>query len=96
MPDPIILVAKYSFWKRDYAVRVERAFHRALQPHRLFGEWFDISPSDAIGLMRSNLIGFVDDVIQPDLTGDWYTAMSMIGVPGHNCDIDVQDFEHRQ
>lgn len=96
MDGQIILVAKFCFWERDYAVRVERAFHKACRAHRLFGEWFDISPSDAVGLMAANLTGFVDEVLQPELTGDWYTAMSMIGVPGTNCDLEVEDFGHRQ
>ena len=93
---PIVLVAKFRFWDRSHAFLVERAFHRTFDEYRVFGEWFDISPADAVGLMRENLIGFVDDVLQPDLVGDWYTARVIIGVPGHEFDCSSKDFGYQE
>lgn len=96
MPGQIVLVAKFRFWDRAHAFQVEKAFHRTCAPYRVFGEWFDIVPADAVGLMRENLIGFVDNILQPDETGDWFTAQSMIGVPGHDYEYRSEDFGHGQ
>lgn len=96
MPGRIVLVAKFRFWDRDHARRVERQFHTTCADYRVFGEWFDIVPADAVGLMAENLKGFVDGFLRPDHTGDWYTAQEMIGVPGHSYDICSEDFGHRQ
>lgn len=88
----IVLVSTYTFWKREHAERVEKAFHKACAVHCERGEWFDINPGDAVGIMSINLQSFADNVIGFDETADWYFAYDHLGVPGFCYDKLPEDF----
>lgn len=94
MPGRIVLLAKFCFWRRDHALMVEQAFHRTCRLYRVGGEWFDIMPSDAVGLMSENLKGFADDFLGADETGDVFSAYSHMSVPGFDYDYTAPDFGH--
>ena len=92
----LVLVSRYAFWKRSHAQRVERCFHDTCQVYRLEGEWFDINPDAAVSLMEANARSFVNEVLQPDDTGDWYFAMNHIGLASHVYDLSERDFRYRK
>lgn len=51
-PYELTLMAKLSFPSRELAQSFEGCFHRMERSHRLRGEWFDIPPHKALGLLK--------------------------------------------
>lgn len=92
----IVLVAQFGFWKRAHAERVEKGFHKVSDAHRIRGEWFDIEPMHAVGLMSVNLQAFAADFLGGDETSDFFSAYSYLNVPGSLFDIDLESFEYNQ
>lgn len=93
-PSRLVLVDRYCFWKRTHAMAVERCFHQTCGAHRLEGEWFDITPGAAAALMEQNVSAFVDQVLQPDDTADWYFATSYHGLSKCSYDLEERDFRY--
>ena len=93
-PLKLVIVGKYAFWRREHARLVEGAFHRACDVHRLEGEWFDIMPDAAVAIMAVNIKAFVDRVLQPEETTQYFSAMSYIGLPGFDYDLDGLEFKY--
>lgn len=90
----IVLVAQFAFWKRSHAFKVERTFHRVCDVHRVRGEWFDISPADAVALMNINLQAFACEFLGADETADDFTNFSYLNVPGALFDVDTEEFKY--
>ena len=57
-PFEMHLVCAFRLWGRDDALAVERAFHWYLKDYRSRGEWFVISPDDAVEMMAVNIAAF--------------------------------------
>ena len=47
-PKPLAVAHVFSFADRNHAVKIERQFHEDHYESRLSGEWFDITPFDAL------------------------------------------------
>jgi hypothetical protein len=49
--NPRMLALAFTFhcWDRDWASRVEAAFHSVHRSHRMSGEWFNLDAVDALG-----------------------------------------------
>lgn len=92
----IVLVAKFPFWCRQHALMVEKAFHKACAGYRLHGEWFDMSPADAVGVMTESLRSFIRDVLGATDTAEYYDASQYLSVPGFNYLIEIDTFGYRQ
>lgn len=90
--DVIVLLATFAFWKRAHARRVEQAFHKTCACVRAYGEWFDMSPADAVAYMRMALTGFADRVLGSDHAGDMFDAYDHLGVPGSEPPYHPSDF----
>jgi hypothetical protein len=58
-PFQMELVFAFRVESRDDARTLERAFHSYLEEHRSRGEWFHLSPEDAVFLMSINLAAFL-------------------------------------
>lgn len=95
-PGRIVLVAQFWFWKRDHALRVEKAFHIASDNCRVRGEWFDMEPFHAVGVMNANLRSFADDFLGADEVADTYDAYYHINVPGFGTLNETLSFGHEQ
>lgn len=54
-PFPLKIVHIFAIPDRDIARGAEQAFHTVLKKHRMSGEWFDLSPKDAVEFMCLNL-----------------------------------------
>jgi hypothetical protein len=93
-PSRLVMVSRYCFWKRTHAHRVEQCFHRTCANYRLEGEWFDIVPDAAVALMAANVTAFVQQVLQPEETGDLFFALDHIGLPGFAYDLDGLEFDY--
>lgn len=93
-PKRIVLVAQFWFWKRDHALRVEKAFHRACDGWRVRGEWFDMEPFHALGVMNANLRSFADDFLGADEVADTYDAYYHLSVPGFHTLNETLSFGH--
>lgn len=94
--DRLVLVAKFPFWSRAHARQVEAAFHHACRGHRLRGEWFDMTPSDAVGVMSENLKSFINDTLSPADTLELYSARDYVSLPGWPQLCEIESFGHRQ
>jgi len=88
---PLVIVAKFPFWRRRLAYEVEQGFHRACAEFRTTGEWFDLEPQDAIGLMTENLKAFVDQRLGPK-RGSFMFAYLHVGLPGYGAFVEREDF----
>lgn len=95
-PGHIVLVAQFNFWKRDHAFRVEQAFHKACKRCRVRGEWFDMEPFHAVGVMTENLRSFVEDFLGTNETYDEYHAYDHLNLPGFDYLAEIETFGHRQ
>lgn len=92
---PLVLVATFPFWKRSHAYMVEQAFHKACATYRLQGEWFDMTPADAIGVMDKNLREFVSGHLRVLGGEDLYRAYDHLAVPGFFQMAEVESFGYR-
>jgi len=92
----LVLVAVFWFWKRRHAFAVENAFHRACAGCRIRGEWFDMEPFHAVGVMSANLNEFADKILGADDTHDYYSVRDHLNVPGFMHLAEVETFGHRQ
>jgi hypothetical protein len=81
-PGRIVLVGFYWFWRRSHACMVEKGFHDAFQLWRERGEWFDMDPQHAVGVMIQNLQAFADRFLGADEMIDRWSAYDHLGVPG--------------
>jgi len=61
-PSRIRLYKKISAPNRDYALFLEGGFHAMLVSRKLQGEWFDLEPKEAMGLMAVNYIFFLSSM----------------------------------
>lgn len=95
-PARIVLVGQFWFWKRDHALRVEKAFHRVCDGWRVRGEWFDMDPFHAVGVMNANLRSFADDFLGADDVSDTYDAYYHLNVPGFDTLNETLTFGHEQ
>lgn len=93
-PSRLVIVARYTFWKRSHALAVEKCFHDTCAVYRLEGEWFDIEPAGAVSLMEGNIYSFAKNVLQPDDSGDWYFALNHLGVSQYCYDLSEPDFRY--
>lgn len=91
-PGVIVLVAQFWCWKRSHALMLERSFHKACVNFRVRGEWFDVEPFHAVGIMSENLKSFVDDFIGHDDTSDFYSAYHHLNVPGFAQLVEMEPF----
>lgn len=78
----VILVGVYWFWRRDHARMVEKGFHDACDTWRERGEWFDMDPHHAVGIMIRNLEAFADRFLGADEIFDRWSAYDYLGIPG--------------
>lgn len=92
--DRIVLVCQFGFLTRDHARSVEKEFHRNCSGFRLEGEWFDMPPSDAIGVMTRNLRAFIEQVMQPTDVSSLYTALDIISTPGFHYLNQLDEFSY--
>jgi len=81
-PGRIVLVGMYWFWRRSHARMVEKGFHDACHTWRERGEWFDMDPHHAVGVMIENLRTFADRFLGADELLDRWSAYDHLGVPG--------------
>jgi len=81
-PGRIVLVGVYWFWRRSHARMVEKAFHETFDIWRVRGEWFDMDPQHAVGVMIENLKSFADRFLGADETEDTWSAYDHLGIPG--------------
>ncbi|MFP1634102.1 GIY-YIG nuclease family protein [Zhengella sp. ZM62] len=80
----VVLVATYCFWKRSHAASVEKEFHNVCSGQRVYGEWFDIYPSDAVGLMKQCLDNFIVNRLCAQNYEEYVDCADHIGVPGRD------------
>ena len=66
-PNKLVIV---QTWTVPNARKIERAAHKKLQPYRLEGEWFAISPQDGIAVVNME-IGTPRNGIGPALRRAW-------------------------
>jgi hypothetical protein len=58
-PFKIAVVQSFACPQRDIALKLEEGFHKVMKPHRLHGEWFDLSPAKAVSCMFENFETFL-------------------------------------
>jgi hypothetical protein len=92
--DRIVLVCQFGFLTREHARSVEKEFHRNCAGFRLEGEWFDMAPSDAVGVMTKNLSDFIEQVMRPTDVSSLYTALDIISTPGFHYLNQLEDFRY--
>src|SRR4051812_13185984 len=51
MPDVAFCHHQINFLDRNSAMRIERIVHRQLEPFRLKGEWFSLSPDTVVKII---------------------------------------------
>jgi hypothetical protein len=90
----IVLVCQFGFPTREQARAVEKEFHRNCDGFRVTGEWFDMSPSDAVAIMTKNLTDFVEQVVKPSDVAELYTAYDQVRLPGFQYLNQIEDFEY--
>lgn len=55
-PNKLVIWRTYPTPHRDIARALERGFHSVMKKKRVSGEWFDVTPRQAEGLMRLNIV----------------------------------------
>ncbi len=55
-PKPLVLFATLRMPSREIASDIERAFHELQKEHCLIGEWFNMEPRRAAGILEIYLI----------------------------------------
>lgn len=76
-PRKIRLYKQFGTPQRDIAKFIEGGFHHMFAERRLAGEWFDLKPEEAAGLMAVNFIFFLSSI---GIKGkDLNEAMEIIG-----------------
>lgn len=84
-PRKIRLYKQFGTPQRDIAKFIEGGFHHMFADKRLAGEWFDLKPEQAMGLMAVNFIFFLSMLGFSEDEKD--EAMKAIGFEG----ADVQN-----
>jgi T5orf172 domain len=83
----LVLMARHCFWKREYAYAVEQEFHKVCGAYRLHGEWFDIEPQNAIGMLGVVLRKFSERELNIDNVSDWLAFADHVNIPDFMGDV---------
>jgi hypothetical protein len=60
-PNQIAVAHVFAFPTRDQALKIEKTFHEDYAEHRLSGEWFNVTPFDALEGLCNVVRSCVDD-----------------------------------